>query len=462
MEKMEISKSVLEGCRDQDIEVAIIPDGIHTVGSSRWERVFPFCDSIKGIVLPKGVKRIYAGFRGQKELSSLEFGGTMAEWKAVKITDKFWRSGTKLTAVKCSDGVVELEPYEIKDGVLTKCYFAFEEFSIGDGVTEIADEAFSYCTSLEKLEIPESVKKIGKCSFAFCNALKEIVSKSSGFPCENGLLFNKRTNRLLATVCGKVTIPAFIKSLDNFALQNCTEVEFEKGGKITSASNLDYGATERSVLYAALDEAEKNNAKTAKIDKVGFTGSDALLSQIIEESGVSAEVWQDKSAVVLAMKALDYGLEIRLSSKSTSWQKNVREFLKSVKEGSDIVQLIKAAEDNKMRIAGNQAKKYAVFKVDVKDKNMYFNEALETVYIADSVSTIGKSAFYMCEALKAVFIPKSVTEIANSAFSLCSSLKAIEFGGTFAEFNAINKNAGSWNWGCNTVLVKCTNGDFEL
>ena len=179
MENVEISKGVLEGCRDQDIEVAIIPDGIHTVGSSRWERVFPFCDSIKGIVLPKGVKRIYAGFRGQKELSSLEFGGTMTEWKAVKITDKFWRSGTKLKAVKCSDGVVELEPYEIKDGVLTKCYFAFEEFSIGDGVTEIADEAFSYCSSLEKLEIPESVKKIGKCSFAFCKYLKQIVSKSS-------------------------------------------------------------------------------------------------------------------------------------------------------------------------------------------------------------------------------------------------------------------------------------------
>lgn len=461
MENVEISKGVLEGCRDHDIEVAIIPDGIHTVGSSRWERVFPFCDSIKGIVLPKGVKRIYAGFRGQKELSSLEFGGTMAEWKAVKITDKFWRSGTKLKAVKCSDGVVELEPYEIKDGVLTKCYFAFEEFSIGDGVTEIADEAFSYCSSLEKLEIPESVKKIGKCSFAFCKSLKQIVSKSSGFPCENGLLFNKKTNRLLATVCGKVTIPAFIKSLDNFALQNCTEVEFEKGGKITSASNLDYGATGRSVLYAALDEAEKNNAKIDKIDAVGFSGSGALLSGILEESGVSAEVWQDKSAVVLAVKAGEYGLEIRLSSKSTSWQKNVREFLESVKAGANIVQLIKAAEDNKLRIASNQAKKYAVFQVDVKDKNMYFNGALETVYIADGVSTIGSSAFWACRKLKTVYIPKSVTKIKCSAFVGNDSLKNVTFDGTFSRFNMIQEERMRGQWG-NKITVHCTDGDFEL
>lgn len=459
MENVEISKGVLEGYRDHDIEVAIIPDGIHTVGSSRWERVFPFCDSIKGIVLPKGVKRIYAGFRGQKELSSLEFGGTMEQWKAVKITDKFWRSGTKLKAVKCSDGEIELEPYEIKDGVLTKCYFAFEEFSIGDGVTEIADEAFSYCTSLEKLEIPESVKKIGKCSFAFCKSLKEIVSKSSEYPCENGLLFSKKTNRILATVCGKVIIPAFIKSLDNFALQNCTEVEFEKGGKITSASNLDYGATERSVLYAALDEAEKNNAKIDKIDAVGFSGSGALLSGILEESGVSAEVWQDKSAVVLAVKALDYGLEIRLSSKSTSWQKNVREFLESVKEGADIVQLIKAAEDNKLRIASNQAKKYAVFKVDVKDKNLYYKEDLETVYIADGVSTIGTYAFWCCGKLKTVYIPKTVTEIKYAAFCGCHSLKTVTFGGTFARFSMIQGESISSR---DKVTVHCADGDFEL
>ena len=460
MEKVEISKGVLEVCRDQDIEVAIIPDGIHAIGNIRREKLFPFCDSVKGVVLPKSVKSIYTGFSGQKQLSSLEFGGTMAEWKAVKISDKFWRSGTKLNAVKCSDGEIELEPYDMKDGVLTKCYFAFEEFSIGDGVTEIADEAFIYCSSLEKLEIPESVKKIGKCSFAFCKSLKQIVSKSKEYPCENGLLFNKKTNRLLATVCGKVTIPAFIKSLDNFSLQNCTEVAFEKGGKIT-AETLDYRATAKVVRDAVWEEVKKNRAKTAKIDKVGFTGSDSLLSAILEESGVNAEVWQDKSAVVLAVKALDYGLEIRLSSKSNSWQKNVREFLKSVKAGANIVQLIKAAEDNKLRIASNQAKKYAVFQVDVKDKNMYFNGALETVYIADGVSTIGSSAFWACRKLKTVYIPKSVTKIKCSAFVGNDSLKNVTFDGTFSRFNMIQEERMRGQWG-NKITVHCTDGDVLI
>ena len=461
MEKMEISNGVLKICRASNIEFALIPDGIHTVGKSYWEELFSSsCKSVKSVVLPKSVKRIYAGFRGQKELSSLEFGGTMEQWKAVKITDKFWRSGTKLKAVKCSDGEVTLEPYDVKDGVLTKCHFDFVEFAIPDGVTEIADEAFSYCTSLEKLEIPESVKKIGKCCFAFCKSLKQIVSKSSEYPCENGLLFNKKTSRLLATVCEKVTIPAFIKSLDNFSLQNCTEVAFEKGGKIT-AETLDYRVTAQDVRDAVWEEVKKNRAKTDKIDKVGFTGSDSLLSGILEESGVDAEVWQDKSAVVLAVKALDYGLEIRLSSKSNSWQKNVREFLKSVKAGANIVQLIKAAEDNKLRIASNQAKKYAVFQVDVKDKNMYFNGALETVYIADGVSTIGSSAFWACRKLKTVYIPKSVTKIKRSAFVGNDSLKNVTFDGTFSRFNMIQEERMRGQWG-NKITVHCTDGDIEL
>ena len=458
MEEFEISIGVLKDCRDPSMEVAVIPDGIHTIGNSRTGCPFP--NSIKSVVLPKSVKRIYAGFCKKKELTSLEFGGTMEEWKAVKITDKFWRSGTNLTAVKCSDGEVKLEPYDVKDGVLTKCHFDFVEFAVPDGVTEIADEAFSYCTSLEKLEIPESVEKIGKCCFAFCNSLKEIVSKSSEYPCENGLLFSKKTSRLLATVCTKVTIPAFIKSLDNFSLQNCTEVAFEKGGKIT-AETLDYRATAQVVRDAVWEEVKKNRAKTAKIDKIGFTGSDSLLSAILEESGVDAEVWQDKSAVVLAVKALDYGLEIRLSSKSNSWQKNVREFLKSVKAGANIVQLIKAAEDNKLRIASNQAKKYAVFQADVKDKNMYFNGALETVYIADGVSTIGKSAFWACRKLKTVYIPKSVTKIKCSAFVGNNSLKNVTFDGTFARFNMIQEERMRGQWG-NKITVHCTNGDFEL
>ncbi|MFW5539801.1 MAG: leucine-rich repeat protein, partial [Prevotella sp.] len=52
-------------------------------------------------------------------------------------------------------------------------------------------------------------------------------------------------------------------------------------------------------------------------------------------------------------------------------------------------------------------------------------KSLLSVYITDSVTSIGNSAFYFCWSLQSVTIPDSVTSIGGSAFSFCSSLQSI-------------------------------------
>ncbi|MDY4412544.1 MAG: leucine-rich repeat domain-containing protein, partial [Eubacteriales bacterium] len=63
--------------------------------------------------------------------------------------------------------------------------------------------------------------------------------------------------------------------------------------------------------------------------------------------------------------------------------------------------------------------------------------------IPDSVTSIGKYAFYNCSGLTSITIPDSVTSIGNSAFSGCTSLTYIKFNGTIAQWNAISKD---FNW----------------
>ena len=51
--------------------------------------------------------------------------------------------------------------------------------------------------------------------------------------------------------------------------------------------------------------------------------------------------------------------------------------------------------------------------------------SLASVYIPESVTSIGNSVFYGCTSLASVYIPESVTSIGNEAFSGCTSLTSV-------------------------------------
>ena len=48
-------------------------------------------------------------------------------------------------------------------------------FVVPDGVTEIGNHAFDYCTSLKKIIIPEGVNEIGGWAFCRCKSLESII-----------------------------------------------------------------------------------------------------------------------------------------------------------------------------------------------------------------------------------------------------------------------------------------------
>ena len=69
---------------------------------------FSDCENLLSVVIPKIVKKIgWVSFVRCKKLRSIDFGGTVAEWQAVK-KGIFWKDEVPAKCVKCSDGETKL------------------------------------------------------------------------------------------------------------------------------------------------------------------------------------------------------------------------------------------------------------------------------------------------------------------------------------------------------------------
>ncbi|MGN0768719.1 MAG: leucine-rich repeat domain-containing protein, partial [Christensenellales bacterium] len=107
-----------------------------------------------------------------------------------------------------------------------------------------------------------------------------------------------------------------------------------------------------------------------------------------------------------------------------------------------------------------------IFELNIPDiitqiKSYTFQNAnwLMFVTMGDSVASIDDGAFYGCDALTSITIGNSVTSIGSRAFEDCDNLSEINYNGTMAQWNDINKGA-DWNYNTGDYTVHCTDGDI--
>lgn len=85
-------------------------------------------------------------------------------------------------------------------------------------------------------------------------------------------------------------------------------------------------------------------------------------------------------------------------------------------------------------------------------KKAVFEEGFSIVDFA-----YGHDTFRGCKALETVDIPRSITRIPLGMFKDCAALAEIRFGGTKAEWNAIEKG-GQWDYPTGDYTIYCTDG----
>jgi len=467
-----IGNCAFEHC--EKITSVVIHDGVKTLGNY----AFAQCDSLKSAVIGKGVEKI--GFEvfndcpvlesvviGEnvkeadryvfsqcESLSDITFGGTLAQWENVKGRLHLLNNeGVK--SIKCSDGEWIKPVLYIENGCVLECLDkSAKSVTVPEGITEISFGAFEKCKALESVVISEGVTKLDSLAFCDCTALKSVV------------------------------IPSTVTKIESSAFDGCEAVE-----KVVSNAPLFpvdekkrklYDATWKRKKAILVLQAAKEEAKKEKIEKVQNVSASAVLESILSaQKNIRPKLRREGKEAYLCLNAGKGGFEVVLEdSKVSKWMQSLPALLDFASTCTDEVALRKYALDNgfedtsrkflyvrygKGKVRADTKPIHIVISdevTEIQEKGFYECGSLKSVVLPSTVKKIGEKAFADCFNLSSLFIPESVKEICKDAFSSCNSLYEIDFGGTIAQWEAVEKN-DVWNNNCHVKTVKCTDGDWK-
>ncbi|MFM8891736.1 MAG: leucine-rich repeat protein, partial [Planctomycetia bacterium] len=220
----EIPSGAFDDC--DGLQSVVIESGVEVIGEFVWH-----IETLPRPVRPEFVIDAYGAFQGCSALRSISIPGSV-----------------KRIGPGVFDGCVSLTTVTLGVGVKT----------IGGAWQPDQVGAFSRCTSLTNIMIPESVTSIDGSSFARCTSLASIaVSPSSTtYASLDGILTNKSGTTIL--VCppgrtGSLTLPATITSLARFAFDGCrnlTAIRF-LGNAPSFEANVFDDAGKSTIYYRA-------------------------------------------------------------------------------------------------------------------------------------------------------------------------------------------------------------------
>lgn len=285
----------------------------------------------------------------------------------------------------------------ITDGIFVKLNDrTLTDYTIPDGVTGIADWAFSSCDKLTTLNLPDSALNVKDSAFRNCDTLQFNQY-------DNALYLGNNTNPYLVLV--KATNTNITGCNIN---QNCRAIgggAFDQCDALTSISlpsNVQV-IEEYAFSNSGLVSASISN-KVTSIGDHAFYNCANLTSITIPDSVTSIGTFAFYSCTSLTT--------ISGSASNTSIvakQCNAVSFSVTITSGESI-----------------------------PGQAFYYCEGLTSVAISNGVTNIGYSAFLHCTRLTSITIPDSVQIIAYDAFFECNNLQYNEYDNAYYLGNETN------------------------
>ncbi len=219
---------------DKSAQEFIIPFGVTRIG----EKAFYGCSSLEVLTIPTSVTSIgKCAFCDCESLKSLEIPAGVTSIGKCAFCDC-----ESLKSLEIPAGVTSIE-----EGAFCGCE-SLKSIEIPAGVTSIGNGAFIGCESLESIEIPAGVTSVGYSVFDFCLSLStiEVVRNNPEYCSLDGVLFNKKTRKLISFPAGRnekeYNIPPGVTSIEEGAFHYCSSLKtLTIPAGVTSVGNAAFG-----------------------------------------------------------------------------------------------------------------------------------------------------------------------------------------------------------------------------
>ena len=415
-----------------------LPDGVTTIG----EAAFNGCNNITSISIPDSITTI--------ENRALRFDSSAF---TVYNNAKYLGNSTNpyLVLVKAID--TSITTYNIHTDA--KLIYAF---------------AFTDCTLLTSVTIPDSVTIIGNSVFYKCDALESLIIGSGVTSIGDGIIYYESYDAKLKSVY-----------YGGSAEEWNTIAIGKYNGNLTDATRYYYSATapleEGNFWHYIEDVPTVWTYTTVTFDLNAEADSDTLESAKYYYSASCTLPTLERPGYIFKGWTLDNSVETPVIFTDAVWQitDDTVAFTAVWEADSQMTGftfttkavVVGGGTQNSCTITGYTGSGGDIVipnGVTTIGKGIFqFNNSITSVVIPDSVTTIGDNAFDQCESLKTVtfgtnsqlttigvsafsFCPMiesisisdSVTSIGKNAFYYCNSLSTVYYGGTAAEWADIS------------------------
>ena len=428
------------------LQSIVLLKGITTIGDD----AFSYNTSLTSIKIPNTVTSIgKRAFQGCTNLTSIEIPDTVTY-----IGDYCFSGCNRLQKIKLSKKI-----QTINQRLLQGCS-SLTEIEIPEGVKSIGYAAFSSCSKLTTITLPASLTSFNGTALAGLSRLTEVkvADGNNSFKFENGMLLSKdgKTMYMALLTLTEINVPNGVVSIvgDTLSGSSATKiilpdtVSSNLSGTVFNGMNklstIELSSTSKNLklvdgnLYSYDGKRFIKYMGTSKTFTVP-EGVETLVCRCITKSMTTLnlpstlkviEGWSLASmsgvnllnipASVTTMYTYSFHANTKLRvAESNSTYKSIDDVLILNKAGTKVI------------MASKNATTYNIPNTVTEiGKNAFYGcSKITSITIPDSVTTIGAGAFESCSSLTEITIPQSVTSIGSDAFVYCGKLMAINIKG---------------------------------